>query len=184
MLLDVIAITIIIAFFIRGYMKGIIVAAFSVLAIILGIIAALKLSERLATYLLEEGIITSAWGQVVSYAILFVGVVFLVRMIAKAIESAMKAVMLGWANKLVGGILYAFLGAVVWSALLWLGTEIQFIKPALITESKTYTYIVPIAPMVAEKVGYIIPMAKSVFADLEQLFSKVNLLLPQHVDTP
>lgn len=183
MTIDVVVITVIIAFFIRGYMKGIIIAAFSVLAIALGILASLKLSERLGTYLLEKEIVTSAWAPIVSYAILFIGVVLLVRLVAKAIESAMKAVMLGWVNKLIGGALYAFLGAIVLSALLWLGTETELIEQKHIADSKTYEYITPIAPWVADKVGYVIPMAKSVFADLEQFFQKVNLLLPEHVDT-
>lgn len=184
MLLDIITITIIIAFFIRGYMKGIIIAAFSVLALVLGTLAALRLSERLASYLLEEGIVTSGWGQIVSYIILFVGVVLLVRMIAKALEATLKAAMLGWVNKTIGGLLYGLLGAVIWSALLWLGTEMHFVTEQHISESKTYQYINPIAPWVADKVGNLIPMIKNVFADLEVFFSKVNLILPEHVDTP
>ncbi len=184
MILDIIAITIIIAFFIRGYMKGIIIAAFSVLALILGTLAALRLSERLATYLLEEGIVTSAWSQVISYIILFVGVILLVRLIAKALDSTMKAVMLGWLNKSIGGLLYAFLGAMIWSALLWLGAEMSFIKQEHISASVTYEHIQPLAPWVADKVGYLIPMIKDVFADLEEFFSKVNQYIPDHVDTP
>ncbi|MEZ5018258.1 MAG: CvpA family protein [Flavipsychrobacter sp.] len=184
MLLDIITITIIIAFFIRGYMKGIIIAAFSVLALILGTLAALRLSERLATYLLEEDIVTSGWSQIVSYIILFVGVVIIVRMIAKALDATLKAAMLGWLNKTIGGLLYAAMGAVVWSALLWLGTEIHFITPQHISESSTYAYIRPIAPWIADKVGYLIPMIKNVFGDLEVFFSKVNQILPEHVDTP
>lgn len=183
MTIDIIVITIIIAFFIRGYMKGIIIAAFSVLAIILGVLASLKLSERLSSYLLEQELVTSGWAPIISYTILFIGVVILVRLIAKAIESAMRAVMLGWINKLIGGVLYAFMGAVVLSALLWLGTEIAAIEEKHIATSKTYKYIMPVAPWVAEKVGYVIPMAKSIFADLEQFFQKVNVLLPEHVDT-
>ena len=52
-MLDFVGLTIIIIFFIRGYMKGIVVALFSVLAVILGIICALKLSGLLGQWLLE-----------------------------------------------------------------------------------------------------------------------------------
>lgn len=41
MALDVIGIILIVLFFIRGYMKGLIVALFSVLAILLGIVCVL-----------------------------------------------------------------------------------------------------------------------------------------------
>ncbi|MCB9047575.1 MAG: CvpA family protein [Chitinophagales bacterium] len=183
MLLDIIAISLIIIFFIRGYMKGIIVAAFSVLAIVLGIIVSLKLSEVLATWLFEKGYVTSGWAQLISYIILFVGVVWGVRLIAKAIESAMQAVMLGWVNKGLGGMFYAFIVTMAWSALLWLGTEMKIVTPEMIAESKTYEYIQPLAPWVAAKVGYLWPMAKDVFSDLEHFFDNVNEYIPQHVGT-
>ena len=52
MIIDILTITLVVAFFIQGYMKGVIVAIFSVVAFILGIICALKLSELLASFLL------------------------------------------------------------------------------------------------------------------------------------
>ncbi len=183
MIIDIIAITIIIIFFIRGYMKGIIVAAFSLIAIILGIICALKLSERLAVYLFNEGYVTSGWAQIISYIILFVGVVWLVRIIAKAIESALNVAMLGWVNKSIGGIIYAFLAVTICSSLLWLGSEMQLLSPDLADNSKTYPYIEPIAPWVADKLGVIWPMARDVFADLQNFFNNVNEYLPEHVGT-
>lgn len=167
----------------RGYMKGIIVAVFSLLAVVLGVLCALKLSERLAAYLLEQGYVSTGWAQIVAYIILFTGVMLLVKMIAKAIESAMKAVMLGWVNKALGGLIYAGLGVVICSTFLWLGREVQLIKPEQIAASKTYEYIEPVAPMVADKVGFVVPMVKNVFGDLSLFFDNVNNILPQHVDT-
>lgn len=184
MVLDIIAISLIVIFFIRGYMKGLVVAAFSVLAIILGVFFALKLSGALATYMLEQGWVTSGWSQIISYVILFVGVVLLVRLIARAIESALKAVMLGWVNKSLGGLLYVAISLVVWSTFLWLGREVGVITPEHISESKTYAYIEPIAPWIADKIGAVVPMVKDVFADLEFFFDSVNEYLPAHVDTP
>lgn len=183
MVIDIIAITLIIIFFIRGYMKGIIVAVFSLVAIILGIICALKLSERLATYLFDKGYVTSGWAQVISYVILFIGVVWLVRIIAKALESALNVAMLGWVNKGVGGLIYAFLAVIICSSMLWLAAEMQILSPDTIAKSKTYPYIEPVAPWVADKVGGLWPMAKSVFTDLQTFFSNVNDYLPEHVDT-
>lgn len=180
MVLDIIAVIVVVVFFIRGYMKGLIVAAFSVLAIILGIFCALKLSERLATWLMENDYVTSGWAQVVSYAILFIGVMMLVRLVAKALESGLKLVMLGWANKAAGGLLYALIGVVVWSTFLWLGREVNVVTDEHIEESATYEYIQPVAPKVAEQVGVLWPMAKDLFGDLEFFFEAVNTV---HVDT-
>lgn len=183
MILDIIAITLIILFFIRGYMKGIIVAVFSVLAIVLGIFCALKLSELLASYLFQQGWVTSGWAQIISYIVLFIGVIWLVRLLAKAIETSMEAVMLGWVNKSLGGLFYAFMAIVAWSTLLWLGNEMKITKPKDIAASKTYPYIAPLAPWVGDKLGHLWPMTKEVFGDLELFFDEVNEHIPQHVDT-
>lgn len=183
MSLDLIGITLLIIFFIRGYMKGLIVAVFSVLAILLGVICALKLSEVFASWLKEEGIITSGWAQLLSYIILFVGVILLVRLIGKAIQSSMEAVMLGVANKVVGGLLYALVTSVVWSSLLWIGTKMMLIAPETIAASKTYTYFEPIAPWTFEHIGKALPFAKNIFTDLQQFFDGVNTTATEHVGT-
>lgn len=181
MALDILGITIVIIFFIRGYMKGIIVAAFSLLAIVLGIICALKLSGILAAYLLGKGIITSGWAQLISYVVLFLGVVILVRFIARLIEKSVQAVFLGLVNKLIGGLLYAFMAALVWSSLLWLCNQMHIISPETIASSKTYGYFMPIAPWVFEHIGKVLPFAKNIFTDLQHYFEGVNQHLPEHV---
>lgn len=183
MVLDIIGITLIIIFFIRGYMKGIIVAVFSVLAILLGVICSLKLSQTLASYLLEKGYVSSGWAPIISYVVLFVAIVLIVRLIAKAFESSAKAMMMGWINSSIGGFLYAFLAAVIWSSFLWLGNEMSLISEATIAESKTYSYVAPLAPWLFDKVGKIWPDIKNVFSDLQTYFDRVNPTTPIHVDT-
>jgi len=164
-------------------MQGVIVALFSVIAFILGIIAALKLSELLASYLFEKGIVTSGWAQLLSYIILFVGVVILVRLLAKAVETALEALWMGWMNKLLGGIFYAFVNLVIISTFLWLGNVSRLIPAEQVAASVTYPYTVALAPWVAQQVGLLWPMSKEVFADLEMFFNNINAYI-QHVDTP
>lgn len=182
MVIDIITIALIVIFFIKGYMKGVIVALFSVVAFVLGIICALKLSELLASFLFEQGLVTSGWAQLVSYIILFVGVVILVNLLARAIEKTMEAVWLGWANKVLGGIFYAFVGLIVLSTFLWLGNEMNLIPREQVSASKTYPYTVAVAPWIAAQVGLLWPMSKELFADLEMFFNNINAYL-QHVDT-
>ncbi len=183
MILDIIGIAFIVLFFIRGYMKGIIVAAFSLIGVILGIICALKFSHTLARYFFQKGIITSGWGQFASYLIIFLGIVLLVRLIAKAIETLLKAVLLGQVNKITGGVLYAFIAALVWSSLLWISNQMHLIAPETISGSKTYHYFSQLAPWLVNNIAKIWPFAKNIFTDLEHFFIDVNKKLPQHVGT-
>ncbi len=174
MTLDVVGIILIILFFIRGYMKGFIVAAFSVIAILLGILVALKLSQAFAAWMLANGYVSSPWAQVVSYLVLFIGVVLLVRLVARVIEGAVEGMMLGVINKLMGGILYAFLGAVLWSSLLWIGARAHIISPETIAASKTYGSLSGLAPWFFEQAGKLLPFVKDTFEKLEHFFDSVN----------
>jgi membrane protein required for colicin V production len=182
-MLDIIGLTILVIFFIRGYMKGIIVAVFSVLAIILGIACALKLSGWLGEWLLAKGWATSGWVQLISYIILFIAVFIIVTLLAKIIEKTLQLAMLGWINGIIGGFLYAFLGAVVWSSLLWILNQLHVLSPETIAYSKTYSYFEPLAPWVFDHIGNLIPFAKDLFTDLKDFFDKTNQHLPEHVGT-
>jgi membrane protein required for colicin V production len=174
MTLDVIGVIFILLFFIRGYLKGIIVAAFSVIAILLGILCALKLSQSFSAWLLEKGYVTSGWVQIVSYVVLFLGVFLLVRLLAKLIQKSVEGMMLGVINKLIGGVLYAFLGAVLWSSLLWIGSHMHIISPETIAGSKTYPWLSGVAPWFFEQAGKLLPFVKDTFEKLEHFFDAVN----------
>lgn len=183
MTLDIITVTIVILLFLRGYSKGVIVAAFSVLAVLLGITCALSLSAKLSGYLLEKEIVSSAFAPIISYVLLFIAVVWLVRLLARLIDKAVGTVMLGWVNKSIGGLLYIFIGLTVWSSLLWLLNYGHVLSPETIVRSKTYAYVQPLAPWVFDQVGHVLPFAKSTFSDMKAFFNGVNQQLPEHVGT-
>ncbi len=180
-MLDIISVTILVAFFIQGYRKGVIVAVFSLLGFVLGMICALKLSHKLAGYLFSAGWVTSAWAQIISYILLFAGVVWLVRLGGQAIQRSFEAVMLGLPNRLVGGLLYAFIGAFIWSSCLWLANQVHALAPETIARSRTYGYLTLVAPWVFAHVGEVMPFAKNIFSDLHHFFDGVNQHLPDHV---
>ena len=181
MLLDIIGILLIILAFIRGYGKGVIVGVFSMLGVVLGMLVALKFSGVFADYLLKRDFITSAWAQVVSFVLLFLGMILLVRLVAKLIEGLIKAASLGLVNRLAGGTLYSLIGLLIWSALLWIANRAHFISPETLSASRSYEFMVPVAPWVYTHIGDVLPMAKDVFSDLGRFFDQVNTHLPGHV---
>jgi membrane protein required for colicin V production len=183
MVLDVTGIILILLFFIRGYTRGIIVAAFSVIAILLGILCALKLSQSFAAWMLAHGYISSGWAQVVSYTVLFIGVVLIVRLIARLLQKAVEGLMLGVVNKLIGGLLYAFLGLILWSTILWIGVRMNMITPETIASSKTYHWVAGLAPWFFEMAGKLLPFVKDTFTGLEHFFDTVNQKMPGNVGT-
>lgn len=164
-MLDFVTAIVIALGFLRGYRKGLIVALFSFVAVLLGVLVALKLSHLLSAWLVEKGV-GGTWAPMVAYVLLFVGVGFLVRRGAKAVEGLTNAVMLGFFNKLAGGVLYALIGTVVWSSLLWLAARIGLVSEETKASSKTYAYLEPLAPAVYAKAGVVLPFARDIFNDL------------------
>jgi membrane protein required for colicin V production len=182
-MIDIIGITILALSFFRGWQKGIVVALCSLLAIIIGMLAALRLSTALAAWMMEHGWVTSAWGQIIAYVLIFIGVLWLVRLLGRAIEGVLKMAMLGFINRLIGAALYAFIGALIWSSFLWIANRAHFIAPETLSASRTYDWFAPIAPWVYAHIGAVLPFAKDAFSDLSRFFDGVNQHLPGHVGT-
>ena len=85
MFIDFIVVVLLIIAIFKGLSKGLIVGIFSFLAIIIGLAAALKLSALAASYLGENVNISQRWLPVIAFAVVFIIIVLLVRLAAKAL---------------------------------------------------------------------------------------------------
>jgi membrane protein required for colicin V production len=163
------AILLILALF-KGYRNGFVVAVFSFLAIIIGLAAAMKLSALVAGWLKESTSVNTAWLPFLSFALIMIGVVLLVRLGARLIQSAMELVLLGWFNKICGIVLYAALYITVFSVFLFYAQKIHFIKAEALGSSHSYAFIQPWGPKAIELFGTILPIFKGVFEELSHFF--------------
>lgn len=119
MIIDILYLLVIIYAIFKGLSKGLVIAIFSILAFVIGIAAALKLSAVVANYLGTNTKIYSTWLPVLSFIIVFILVVILVRIGAKFIEKTFQLVMLGWLNKICGAIFYVLLYTLIFSVFLF-----------------------------------------------------------------
>ena len=174
MIIDIIFLVLMILAVFKGWRNGFVVAVFSFLAIIIGLAAAMKLSAVVAGWLKESTSISAAWLPFLSFALVMIGVVIIVRLGAKMIESAMKLVMLGWLNKLSGIVLYAALYITIYSVLLFYADKLHLIKPPTFLASRTYEFIQPWGPQAIELFGKLIPWFRGMFDELSGFFDKVN----------
>jgi len=173
MIIDVLYLIFLIFFAIRGYSKGVVVALFAVLSIIIGIFCAIKFSGFVANHLFRNT--TSFWVPFLSYVIVFVGVVVLVRLGARAIDKLMKAAFLGLFNRIGGALLYALLTTLVFSSFLWFFNHWNMIKPETKSASYCYNFLVVFAPKAFSVIGMLFPFAKNLFMDFASIFDSVKL---------
>ncbi len=158
---------------IKGYQRGLIVAAFSFIAVVIGLAAAMKLSAIAATYIGNAIKISNGWLPVISFAVVFLLVVLLIRLGAKAIEKTAQIAMLGWVNRLGGIVFYAAIYITVFSVLLFYAVQMELLKPETIKQSVTYSFVQPWGPKVINGVGTVLPFLRDMFADLENFFDGI-----------
>jgi membrane protein required for colicin V production len=130
----------------NGYKKGLVVAIASIIAIVAGAYGAFYFSDALGNWM--SGIVD--WNAksiaVVAFALTFLGVVFGVHLIAKAIEKTLNLVALGGINKIAGGVLGVLKNAVILSFVIY-GLKGFDIK---ISEDTNQEYVVmPIVESIA-----------------------------------
>jgi membrane protein required for colicin V production len=174
MIIDIIIIVALIIAAIKGYQKGLIVAVFSVLALIIGLAAAMKFSTIVAGYIGKAVKISDHWLPVISFAVVFLIVVLLVRLGAGLLQKSVQFVMLGWVNRLGGILLYTVLYILIFSIIIFYAEQMDLIKPDTKNASVSYSYIQPWGPKVMESLGKIVPVFQGMFTDLKDFFGKVS----------
>ena len=174
MLIDIVAIALVCLAVYKGYTKGFVVAIFSFFSFVIGLAAAVKLSALVADYLGGSTNISQKWLPVLAFVIVFFIVVLVVRLGAKAIETAMRAAMLGWLNRLGGIVFYGLLYFFIFSIILFYAGKLDIIKTSTLDNSVTAAFIQPFGPKAINVLGWLIPAFKNMFAELEIFFEQVS----------
>jgi membrane protein required for colicin V production len=174
MLIDLIFAVFMVMAIIKGYRKGLIIAVFSIIAFVIGLAAALKLSTAVAAYLKDSISISSRWLPFIAFAVVFFVVAILVRLGGKLIEKAFQLVLLGWLNRIGGIIIYVILYIIILSIFLFFAVKLHLIRPSAIASSQTYDFIQPWGPRVIDGFGKIIPLFKDMFTELESFFTAIS----------
>lgn len=174
MLIDLLFAIFMLMAIIKGYRKGLIIAVFSIIAFIIGLAAALKLSAIVAAYLKDSVSISEKWMPFIAFALVFFVVVILVKLGAKLIEKTFQVVLLGWLNRIGGIFFYAALYIIIFSIFIFYAEKLALIQPAAIESSQTYHFIQPWGPTVMDGFGKVIPIFKDMFTGLEDFFNTIS----------
>ena len=174
MIIDIIFVLIVVLALFKGYSRGLIIGLFSFLSIIIGLAAALKLSAAVASYIGSAVKVSDEWLPLLSFALVFIIVVLLVRLGAKAIQKSFQVAMLGWLDRLGGIVFFVSIYVLVFSVLLFYGQQMKLIPEKTINESVTFSHIQPLAPKVIEGLAAVIPLFKNIFQQLQEFFGSLR----------
>lgn len=169
MIIDLISLVLLVLAIFKGFSKGLVVALFSTVSIFVGLLISLKISASVSAYFSGNGE-HSKWAPLLTFVIVMVAVVFLVRLGAKAVEKALKILMLGWLNRLGGFLLYFFGYFMLLSIVLYYLGKVGLISEATMHASQTYKYIAPWGPSSVGAIGKMLPWVKDIFSTLNNGF--------------
>lgn len=173
MIIDIAFVILMILAIFKGISKGLVLGIFSLLAFIIGLAAALKLSVVVAGWLKDSAGSFSKWLPLISFMLVFIAVILLVGLLARVVKKTMQFAMLGWLDKLGGVILYVVIYTIIFSIFLFFAEKLFFIQPTTIQDSKVYSYVAPWGPKVIDNLGKIIPLFKDMFTELQDFFGNM-----------
>jgi membrane protein required for colicin V production len=158
----------------KGFSKGFVVGIFSLIAFVIGLAAALKLSALVAQHLRSSSGMTGKWIPFLSFSLVFLVVVLLVNLGARVIKKTVSLAMLGWLDRLAGIVLYIIIYTIIFSVLLFFAEKMALLKPETIRVSKVYNFVAPWGPAVIDNLGKIIPVFKDLFVQLQSFFQNLG----------
>lgn len=86
----------------QGITKGFLIMAASLAALVLGVWGAIRFSDLTAGLLIEHLNLTSRYTALIAFAVTFTGIVIAVHLLARGLDKLVKAVALGFVNRLAG----------------------------------------------------------------------------------
>ncbi|BAV09879.1 membrane protein required for colicin V production [Filimonas lacunae] len=174
MIIDIIFAILMVLAIVKGLQKGLVLAVFSFIAIIIGLAAAMKLSATVALWLQHNTNVGMRWLPALSFIIVIVAVTLLVRWCASLIEVGLDLVLMGWINKLGGALLYMMLYITILSVCLFYAQQMNMLKPETIMASRFYGFIQPWGPKAIEGLGVVLPVFRNMFGELQQFFGSLS----------
>ncbi|SDC86075.1 CvpA family protein [Niabella drilacis] len=155
----------------KGYRKGLIVGLFSYLALVIGLAVAMKLSSVVAGKIGTIVKLSDKWLPVVAFVVVLLGVILLVKWVARLIQFSVEKIMLGWVNRFGGILLFAMLYIAVYSVLLFYLNQLRLLPEPAVSSSATFGFIEQFGKRVIHATGVLIPAFKNLFEQLEQFFN-------------
>lgn len=152
MLLDLITVLLAVLGFYQGFSKGLIKTVFTTLSLMIGIVAALKLSPIVIGLLQKSFEINPAISFVLGFVITFMAVMLLIRFIGKQLEKISEKMHIGGVNKLLGGLLLAGFYSLLISFGVYFLDRVSLISDEVKTASYTYPILEPM-PRAAQGIG-------------------------------
>jgi membrane protein required for colicin V production len=154
----------------RGFSKGVILQAATLTALILGVFGAIRFSEFTSMLITDRTSMSGEYLPLISFALTFIVIVLAIHLIARIVEGLVKAIALGFVNRLAGAIFsltkFAFIISIVLVVLNSMDANFSFLPTSKIEQSKLYKPLSKFAPKIFPYLQFNNP--REIFKEAEQ----------------
>ncbi|MBG0781380.1 MAG: CvpA family protein [Bacteroidales bacterium] len=143
----------------RGYSKGLVIELVSLVALVLGIYVAMFFSDVTADFLVEYFNVGKKYLSLIAFVLTFILVVIGVVTIGRVLEKVIDILLLGFLNKLTGGVFGVLKGMLILSLLIMLLNYIGFgsdlINEKTRQSSMFYETVENVAPLLYNQLDFL-----------------------------
>lgn len=164
MWLDIVTGSLFIMALLQGYRHGFIRAVISFFSLFIGLVVAYQFSGFIAQQLKVHTHIQSHWIPFIAFMIVLILVLLVLKMAAGLLQQTADWLMMGWFNKVLGVVLYAFIYFTIWSSIVYFLQILGVLEPNLMKDTYTYEYLHKWWPFCLQKMGEWLPFIKNTIA--------------------
>jgi membrane protein required for colicin V production len=170
MWLDILAGTLFIIALLQGYRRGFIRALISFFSLFIGLVLAFQFAGWVAIQLKEHTKIASHWLPFISFLLVLVMVLLILRWVSGLLQQTAEWLHLGWLNTVLGVLLYVFIYYTVLSAIVYFLQVLGILEEVKMKDTYTYAYLHKWWPYFMEKMALWIPSIKQTLSTFSNPF--------------
>jgi len=157
-------------FFLRGLSRGLVREVLGLIGVIIAFLVAVRWVSEGALFLRRLLEIPSPVASLVSFFLIFISVLLGLKLIALMIQRLMEISLLGWLDRLGGGVFGLLKGGILVSIFALVISFLPLSKSIMIKEEESYLFDPArrFAPAVFDTIVRLSPKAKSFYSELKE----------------
>ncbi|MEO1437188.1 MAG: CvpA family protein [Bacteroidota bacterium] len=170
MILDILTALVLLFCFWFGFTKGVIKAFLTIVGLLCGVFAALAYTPVMTQFLRDSFGEYSNLMPVAAFLLLLVGTFLLFKLLGQVLEGFLKKIDINLINKMAGGVLFAGVGIMLFSALVYFIDGASLLSDKVKATSRLYPYLENLPEKSATVVKFIFPIVKEWIENLWAMF--------------
>jgi len=172
-MLDLIIVVVLAIGVYEGFKEGLFIGILSIVAFVFALILAFHLMNWGAEFLSKRVDEMTFMLPFVAFMLIFFGVILTIQGLAFLVKKTLDFTILGPVDNIAGGILGLFKTIFILSLFIWIADSFDYSLPKdWIQDSKTHSYVEPIAPVVIEALDDHIPVIKNTISSFQEIVKK------------